>query len=266
MTVLHSPPADPGLLSRALEVGGRLANDAAEVISATAHRGCRAEGADRTHPFDWVTDTGRTLERHTRRVLAAEFPRMPVVAPAYHAVPAGHEYRWLVAPLDGTANYLAGLPWFGYALALLDTEGPVVGVISDPSRAEIYAAARGRGTRVNGMPIRISRRMSSAGYPICLETDGDWPGGFTARASAAGAAVRMLGSAALALAQVALGHAVAAVLTSYHPWEVAAGMALALEAGAVALDKDGNPDPLAPDGLVVAAPAVAKEVLTWWRD
>jgi myo-inositol-1(or 4)-monophosphatase len=285
MTVLYSRPADPvdpGLLSRALEVGGRLANDAAEVIAATAARGCRLGEHTATsgteHHFDWVTDTDRTLERHTRRVLTSEFPDIPVVGAQYTAdrgpsdAPPdgpGARYRWLVAPVDGTVNYLAGLPWYGYSLALVDGTGPVVGVISDPSRAEIYAAARGRGTRVNGVPVRIPERVTAVGYPVCTELarDGGWPGmdRFLTLAARAHCGVRILGSAALALAQVALGHAVAAVLPDYRPWDVAAGLALALEAGAVVLDRHGRPDPAPEDGVLVAAPAAAEDVLTWWR-
>jgi myo-inositol-1(or 4)-monophosphatase len=267
MTVLFSSPVDPGLLSRALEVSGRLANDAAEVIAATADRSGRFDRGPRTHPFDWVTDTGRTLERHTRRVLAAEFPEVPVIGADYATVPPGRKYWWLVAPLDGTANYLAGLPWFGYALALLDSSGPVVGVISDPTRAEIYAAARGRGTRVNGVPVHISDQATLRGHPVCLEPGTKpWPAQLTLRAAQASREVRVLGSAALAVTQVVLGHAVAAVLEDYRQWDVAAGVALALEAGAVVLDRDGKADPLPSGGLLVAAPSAAEEVLGWWRD
>src|SRR5256885_1870115 len=86
MTLLSSRPrgpVDPGLLSRALEVAGRLANDATDVITATAGRGARPSSKD--SPFDWVTDTDRTLERHTRRVLTAEFPGIPVVGEEFGA-------------------------------------------------------------------------------------------------------------------------------------------------------------------------------------
>jgi myo-inositol-1(or 4)-monophosphatase len=310
MTVVHPPPTDPvdpGLLSHALEVAGRLANDAAEVIAATAEqrgqavRGVRwASASPETALFDWVTDINRTLERHTRRVLAAQFPDIPVVGPvmsardphrdrsnpvesALPAPPAreartqrepdigrtGSRYRWLVAPLDGTANYLAGLPWYGYSLALLDDTGPVVGVISDPARAEIYAAARGRGTRVNGVPVRVPQPPTAGGYPICVELarDGLLPGlpEFLATSARAGLGVRVLGSAALAIAQVALGRAVAAVLEDYRSWEVAAGLALALEAGAVVLDAIGRPEPVPENGLLVVAPTAAREVLDRWR-
>src|SRR2546423_712752 len=171
MTLLSSRPprpVEPGLLSRALEVAGRLANDATDVITATAGRGARPGSKD--SPFDWVTDTDRTLERHTRRVLAAEFPGVPVVGEEYGADPDAHRapYRWVVDPVDGTANYVAGFPWCAYSLALVDASGPVVGVIADPSRAQIYAAARGRGVRANGVPVRVVPRAPAGGL-VCAE-------------------------------------------------------------------------------------------------
>src|SRR3954469_11717382 len=166
MTLLSSrppKPVEPGLLSRALEVAGRLANDATDVITATAGRGAHPSTLD--SPFDWVTDTDRILERHTRRVLTAEFPGIPVVG---HEFGADHgadvaEYRWVVDSVDGTANYVAGVPWCAYSLALVDAAGPVVGVVADPYRAQIYAAARGRGARANGEPVRLTDRCVTAG-------------------------------------------------------------------------------------------------------
>jgi myo-inositol-1(or 4)-monophosphatase len=273
MTLLSSrplKPVEPGLISRALEVAGRLANDATEVITATAGRGARPDVKD--SPFDWVTDTDRTLERHTRRVLTAEFPGIPVVGEEFGADTGSEhaEYRWVVDPVDGTANYVAGVPWCAYSLALVDAAGPVVGVVADPYRAQIYAAARGRGTRANGQRVALTDEKTTHGAIVCTELarTGPWPGmgGFIERAAAAHAGVRVLGSAALAVAQVALGHAAAAVLHSYHEWDVAGSVALAIEAGAVVLDRRGEGTALPVDGLLVAAPSVAEEVLSWWQD
>ncbi|WP_026316929.1 inositol monophosphatase family protein [Actinokineospora enzanensis] len=273
MTLLSSRsrrPVEPGLLSRALEIAGRLANDATDVIIATAGRGARPEVLD--SPFDWVTDTDRTLERHTRRVLTAEFPGIPVVGEEFGADVGSDdsEYRWVVDPVDGTANYVAGVPWCAYSLALVDAEGPVVGVVADPYRSQIYAAARGRGARANGVRVSLIDRTDTAGTIVCTELarNGPWPGmgGFIERAAAAHAGVRVLGSAALSVAQVALGHASAAVLHSYHEWDVAGAVALALESGAVVLDRRGEDAPLPVDGLLVAAPGVAETVLSWWQE
>lgn len=263
------PPVEPGLLSRALEVAGRLANDAAEVITATSGRERHTPpgAGHKANPFDWVTDTDRTLERHTRRVLAAEFPNVPVLGEEYGA-DAGigsSPMRWVVDPVDGTANYVAGFPWCAYSLALVDAHGPVVGVIADPSRAQIYAAARGRGVRANGVPVRIAPRAIEGGL-VCAELSPERASGFTAQATAAHTGVRVLGSAALAITQVALGHAVAAVLDHYREWDVAGALCLASEAGAVVVDGAGCPDPLPTDGVVVAVPGALDTVLGWWHD
>lgn len=264
---IPAPPVDPGLLSRALEVAGRLANDAAEVISATAGRaaGSLPPGAEvKADPFDWVTDTDRTLERHTRRVLAAEFPEVPVVGEEYGSDPAAAtaRYRWIVDPVDGTANYVAGFPWYAYSLGLVDADGPVVGVVADPSRAQIYAAARGRGVRANGVPVRAVARTSLTGSVICAESPAS---GLLARAAAAHVGVRVLGSAALAVAQVALGRAVATVLDSYREWDVAGALCLAVESGAVVVDTGGRPDPMPSGGLIVGLPEVVEQVYAWWK-
>jgi myo-inositol-1(or 4)-monophosphatase len=205
-------------------------------------------------------------------VLTAEFPGIPVVGEEFGADVGALDaaYRWVVDPVDGTANYVAGVPWCAYSLALIDASGPVVGVVADPYRAQIYAAARGRGARANGKPVHLLDRDSTAGAIVCTELarKGPWPGmgEFIERAAAAHAGVRVLGSAALSIAQVALGHATAAVLHSYHEWDVAGSVALAIEAGAVVLDRRGAGTALPADGLLVAAPSVAEQVLSWWQE
>ena len=116
----------------------------------------------------------------------------------------------------------------------------------------------------------MPERSTVAGAIVCTEltTGAPWPGmpEFIARAAAAHAGVRILGSAALAVVQVALGHAAAVVLHSVHEWDVAGGIALALESGALVSDRHGGPSPLLGNGLLVAAPGVAHEVLGWWRE
>ncbi|HEX7661338.1 MAG TPA: inositol monophosphatase [Pseudonocardiaceae bacterium] len=272
MTVSPSPatkPVTPGLISHALEVAGKLANDATDVITATAGRGARPSSKE--SPFDWVTDTDRTLERHTRRVLTAQFPGIPVVGEEFGADAGSEdaEYHWVVDPVDGTANYVAGVPWCAYSLALVDQAGPVVGVVADPYRGAIYSAARGRGARANGKAVRLPDRSQLAGAIVCTELAlrGPWPGmaDFIAAAAQEHSGVRILGSAALSVVQVALGHVAAVVLDSVHEWDVAAALAMAAEVGAAVLDRHGNHIPLPNDGLLVAAPGVADKVMSWWR-
>ncbi|WP_245599487.1 inositol monophosphatase family protein [Nakamurella lactea] len=268
-------------ISRALEIAGRLANDAAEVIAATAGRGAADPGVS---PFDWVTDTDRTLERHTRRVLTGEFPGIPVLGEEYGgpdglgplppALPGsadGPELLWVVDPIDGTANYLAGLPWCSYSLALLDADGPLVGVIADPYRAQIYAAARDRGLRANGSVVPRpagpdpGAECDLTGRLICTELAGgldhDLAVVLVDSCRRARIGLRMLGSPALAITQVALGRAAAAVLFDYQVWDVGGALALAAEAGLAVVTLDGSPGTLPLGGLVVAAPGTVPAVL-----
>src|ERR1700754_2735118 len=269
MTVQQHPaelPVEAGLLSRALEVAGRLANDAAEVITATAGRDHQQGAAHKSSPFDWVTDTDRTLERHTRRVLASEFPGVPVVGEEFGSDgdAATAPYRWVVAPVDGTANYVAGFPWCAYSLALVDAYGPVVGVIADPSRAQIYAAARGRGVRANGVAVTVTPRSPTGGL-ICAALSLERAPGVTRQAAAGHAGVRGLGSSALAIKQVAVRHTVAAVLDGSRNGEVAGATCLAAEAGALIVDGEGRPNPLPTGAMGVALPGSLDEVLGWWH-
>lgn len=265
---------EPALVSRALEVAGRLANEAADVITATAGRGARPEVTE--SPFDWVTDTGRTLERHTRRILADEFPGVPVLGEEFGAASAEPDgatdtegLRWVVDPVDGTANYVSGVPWCAYSLAMVDARGPVVGVVADPYRTQIYAAARSRGMRANGSPVRLAGEHESRAGVVCTEftKTGPWEGmdQFIANAAADHVGVRVLGSPALAITQVALGQATAAVLHSYDVWDVAGALALAVESGATVLDRQGRPTRLPEDGLLVAAPGVGDKAFGWWQ-
>ncbi|SDP87607.1 myo-inositol-1(or 4)-monophosphatase [Actinopolyspora xinjiangensis] len=269
-----SPPpktgrAEQALISRALEIAGRLANEAADVITATAGHDTPPVHPD--SPFDWVTDVGRTLERHTRRVLAEHFPGIPVYGEEFDAATVGAgeaDLRWVVDPVDGTANYVAGVPWCAYSLAMLDERGPVVGVVADPYRAQIYAAARGRGMRANGTPVRLNDFRAPRASIVCTEFTkyGPWRGmdRFIANAAADHVGIRVLGSPALAITQVALGQAVAAVLPSYGEWDVAGALALAAESGANVLDSRGRPAALPHDGLLVAAPGTTDTAFGWW--
>ncbi len=271
----HALPV--GLIPRALDLAGRLANDAAEVITATAGRS--ASPGAKAHAFDWVTETDRTLERHTRRVIAAEFPGSAVLGEEYGASgggddplalpgqPGAADLLWIVDPVDGTANYVAGIPWCCYSLALVDADGPLVGVIADPYQGQIYAAARGLGLRANGRRVPASTLRSLSGSLVFAEPGkpGEQPelAQLADRTRAAHAGLRVVGSSALAVTQVALGRAAAAVLPSagYHVWDVAGALSLALEAGMTVTDLGGNPALLPLDGLIVSAPAVAAEMV-----
>lgn len=155
-------------------------------------------------------------------------------------------FTWVIDPLDGTSNYLHGIPHFCVSIALVENGEPVHGVIFDPLRNELWTASRGSGATLNDKRIRIGERkdlegaMLITGFPPrersrlaphlrCLEA-------LLAEAED----VRRTGSAALDLAYVATGRADAYFEAGVKPWDIAAGVLLVREAGGKVCDFRGR--------------------------
>lgn len=232
------------------------------------------EVATKDGPMDFVTATDRAVEQHVRGLLHARFPDHQVIGEEFGAGGGDPgDLVWYVDPVDGTANYVHGLPFAAFSLALADENGTAVGVIADPYRGEIFSAARGRGARLNDRPVARSDRVSLGGALVLTEWS-SLPWTSMARMQHAlagkGCAVRILGSTALTLAHTATGRAAATLLGEYNPWDVLAGVLIAREAGmsVLAVAEGGRPvpedEPLPDEGLLVAAPGVAEEIYRLW--
>lgn len=167
--------------------------------------------------------------------------------------------RWIVDPLDGTANFLFGIPQWAVSIAVEDADGVIAGVVFDPPRGELWAAERDGPATLDGVPVHGSRREELA---TTLVATGFGYDAEVRRAQAATIAallpevrdVRRLGAAALDLAWCAAGRFDAYYERGVHRWDVAAGALLCERAGLVV-------EPLAPappqaDGLLVAAPGI----------
>ncbi|HEX5495863.1 MAG TPA: inositol monophosphatase family protein [Mycobacteriales bacterium] len=236
-------------------IGSRRPEDLAEVDT--------KEG-----PGDYVTATDRAVEQHVRGLLHGRFPDHQVIGEEFGTGGGDPGDRvWYVDPVDGTTNYVHGLPLSAFSLALADENGAAVGVVADPYRGEIFSAARGHGARLNDRPLEPDDRTSLSGALVLTEWSENlpWDGLLaTQRALAADScAIRVLGSTALALAYTAAGRASGILLGRFSPWDVLAGVLIARESGRVVLSRHdgGRPvpadEPLPEDGLIVAAPGVA---------
>ncbi len=155
-------------------------------------------------------------------------------------------HRWIVDPLDGTTNFLHGLPHFAISIAL-ERDGEIVaGVIYEPIRDEMYWAEKGVGAYVNDRRLRVSARRQlgeavigsgmpfggRADYPIYLAT--------LAAVMGATSGIRRIGSAALDLAYVAAGRFDGFWEFGLSPWDIAAGVLLVREAGGYVSDMTGG--------------------------
>lgn len=178
--------------------------------------------------------------------------------------------RWVVDPVDGTANLTHDIPLTGISLALIVDEEPLVGVIALPQLDRAYWAADGLGACRNGHPIRVTGPTRLDEAIVAVGDYGTGPGAATRNATivAIHAAlapraqrVRMLGSAAADLALLAESALGASITLGNRTWDMAAGAVIAREAGAHVTDLDGSDHTAASRCTIAAAPALIEDIL-----
>jgi len=154
---------------------------------------------------------------------------------------------WIIDPLDGTTNFVHGLPTYCVSICLSVDGQPQVGVIYDPERDELFSALRGEGAFLGDQPIQpsaqdeLSQSLLVTGFPYDLENQIEVIMARFKRLLTLSQGVRRLGSAALDLAYVACGRMDAFWEDGLHPWDMAAGVLLVNEAGGRVSDLDGQP-------------------------
>lgn len=157
-------------------------------------------------------------------------------------------FTWVIDPLDGTSNYLRGIPHFCVSIALMDRNEPLAGVIYDPLRNEIFAAARGAGAYLNERRIRVAQRTDLEGAMLITGFPPRERKRIKPHLAALDALmsqaedVRRTGSAALDLAYAACGRVDGYFEAGLKPWDVAAGVLLVREAGGKVCDFRGGSD------------------------
>jgi myo-inositol-1(or 4)-monophosphatase len=226
--------------------------------------------ATKSGPADWVTETDLAVERHVRNAVLERFPDHAVVGEEYGTTGAGRPAAtWYVDPVDGTTNFVHGLPWSSFSAVVVDEAGPAAGTVADPYRREVLSAVRGRGARVDGVIARCSAATSLAGGIVLTELTAQalWPGmeALMASLAAQGCVTRIMGSNALSLASVGAGRALATAIGAFGPIDCLGGMLIAREAGAVVVARAGGVEPSTGEGLLCVAPGVAAEIARAWR-
>jgi myo-inositol-1(or 4)-monophosphatase len=177
--------------------------------------------------------------------------------------------RWLVDPIDGTTNFLYGLPGYGVSIAAADEQGTLAGVVYVPALDELFAAHRGGGATLDGVPIRCGDRddLSSAlvgtGFSYLAERRSMQAARVT-RMMPHIRDIRRLGAASVDLCFVAMGRLDAYFEEFLGPWDLAAGELIAREAGCVSGDFHGAP--ARPDEVVVTNGAMFGPLAQLIRD
>ena len=188
-----------------------------------------------------VTEADLAAERFLRSEIAAAYPD-DMIRGEEEGDDSGRTGRiWVIDPIDGTRAFAQGVPLFATLLALVDDQGPAVGVICLPALDECVWAGRGRGARWDGEPCGVSTRASIAGSYVCTSGLTYWPDRALARVRAAGARVRTWGDA-YGYALVATGRAEAMVDPECFDWDVAPMSVIIAEAGGRFSDTTGVDD------------------------
>ncbi|KUJ68645.1 inositol monophosphatase [Streptomyces albus subsp. albus] len=243
-------PADQELLAVALEAArraGELLRDGRPADLGVA--------ATKTSPIDVVTEMDLAAEKLITGFLAERRPDDGLLGEEGASAPGSSGVRWVIDPVDGTVNYLYGLPSWSVSIAAERDGRTVVGVVAAPMRQETYHAVRGGGAHLNGQPVRVrptppfEQALVGTGFAY-----------LTQRRAAQAEVVRTLlprvrdirrgGSAAIDLCDVACGRLDAYYERGLNPWDLAAGELIAHEAGALTGGRPGAP---ADGDLAIAA-------------
>jgi myo-inositol-1(or 4)-monophosphatase len=180
---------------------------------------------------------------------------------------ADKTHRWIVDPLDGTTNFLHGIPQFAIAIAL-ERDGTVVaGLVYNPATDEMFTAERGKGAFLNEQRIRVAARKRLADAVVACGLPHHGRGDLALGNKETGAmaeqvaGLRRFGAAALDLAWVAAGRLDGYWERDLKSWDMAAGLILVREAGGFVSDCDGGDDMLGKGHIVAGNEAVQKEIL-----
>ena len=218
-------------------------------------------------PADLVTEADVAAQNAIHALLGDRYPGHAFLGEeGLRTSPGGAEYRWIIDPLDGTSNYVHRFPYFAVSIALEHRRQLLAGVIYDPTRDEIFAATRGGGATLNGVPMRVSRfnRLSQAmviaSFPPGVKADSDPIRRFLNVLPHA-QTIHRSGSSALNLAYVAAGRLDGYWSTSLKPWDMAAGALLVNEAGGRVTNLLGQPlDIEVPDLLSTNGTGIHEEL------
>lgn len=201
-------------------------------------------------PADLVTEADFASQRLIDQRIREAFPDHALLAEEEwegFETDYSRPFRWIVDPLDGTMNFAHGFPFWCVSIALEHAGELVVGVIYNPLSGETYSASLGRGTTLNGKPVRVSavdrieNSLVTCGFPTDFGADADRQAAYFRWFSSYTHSLRRTGSSALNLAILAAGGCEVCYATSVKPWDAAAGVVLVREAGGAVSSVSGAP-------------------------
>lgn len=215
---------------------------------------------------DLVSYVDKTAEERLVAGLSEILPQATFVTEESTIENKISEYYWIIDPLDGTTNFLHGIPHFSISVALIYNEKPIIGIIHDVMRSECYVAVTKQGAFLNDEPIKVSQSQNiltsvlGMGFPYSqygsMEKVAKALHYFLYKARG----LRRMGSAALDLAYVAAGRLDGFYEVNLNAWDVAAGICIVKEAGGIVQDFSGKKNYLYGKEIIATNPNIEKEL------
>jgi len=216
---------------------------------------------------DYVSEVDRKAEAAIIDVIRKAYPDHAILAEE-SGKHEGNEYEWVIDPLDGTTNFVHGIPQYAVSIALKHKGRLDQAVVYDPISQELFTASKGAGAQLNGKRIRVTKRNSLKGAllgtGIPFRDDLPYLDAYLEMLKAllpGSAGIRRPGSAALDLAYVAAGRLDGFWEMGLNQWDMAAGVLLIEEAGGLVSDLNGGFTHLQTGNIVAAPPRVFKAML-----
>lgn len=217
---------------------------------------------------DFATEADHMAEEFILTQIRQKYPTHLVVAEETGSNHISSNHAWYIDPLDGTINFVHGIPMYCVSIAYAYQGRIILGVVYDPCRDECFSAEAGMGARLNGVTISVSKTNSIgqsllvSGFPSEINPTYHSNLRHFSRLAVRSRGVRDLGSAAIDLCYVACGRVDAFWELILHPWDYAAGGLIACEAGAVVTTAEGKPLSYQNASSVLASnPALHPEIL-----
>ena len=198
-------------------------------------------------PGDFVTTADKKVEKILIDELSKARPNYSILSEEIGEIINDKEFKWIIDPIDGTSNFLHGIPHFAISIGLEQNNEIICGIIYDPIKDEMFSAEKGNGSYLNNQRIRVSARKklkdciiftggprhNSNNMELSLKE-------YKKFSSEVSIPIRKLGSAALDLAYVAAGRCDGFWQRNLNYWDIAAGIILVKEAGGFVTDFEGN--------------------------
>ena len=217
---------------------------------------------------DMVTQVDAAAEELIIKAINKQFPDHSILAEEGGDIGASDfEYRWIIDPLDGTTNFVHGFPVFGVSIGVEYAGEMVAGAIYDPNQQEMFSAGAGLGATMNDKPIHVSKTedmgksLIATGFPYTNNAHFELNMKLWQEIYGQTQGLRRAGAAAIDLAYVACGRLDAYWEFCIKPWDMAAGLLIAREAGGVVSDPYGEPLKFSEGHILAANPKLYPHLL-----